>query len=657
MDREQAKIRVKDRLEEYLASKGINIRKPFLCLNPEHNEKTPSMSFDQKRNKAHCFGCGADYDTFDLIGIDYGLTDPNEIFNTAYEHFGITIDGAKLPAGERKQKKDASSMKNKETGTREQNSTPLAATQTADQLARMKADIERFKGHVQETDYFSQRGFSQGTIQSYGLGYDPSLRAAIIPIGEGYYIRRIINPGEGRGKYKNPSTEEGGGMQLMNLKHLEDSTEPVFVTEGAFCAVSIEQAGGRAIALNSTAGKRIFIDRCKKLHGEGRQLPIIVLALDPDAEGSKTSDEISAALQHMGASVERLEFPDAIKDPNEWLISDSQTFNSAIISITDKARAEAQAEAEAERSEYMSTNTAQYMERFFDHIKDKENTKAIPTGFTELDKTLDGGLYPGLYVMGAISSLGKTTVALQICDNIAASGKNVLIFSLEMARFELMAKSLSRHSFILDRSMGKQHAKTTRNITTYSKYQYYTTEELDLIQAAVDEYSEAGKHIFIHEGIGDIGPYQIRETVERHIRITGNTPVVLIDYLQILAPADVRATDKQNTDKAVTELKRLSRDLKTPVLAISSLNRDNYTNQISMSAFKESGAIEYSSDVLIGLQFSGITGKAEERVEKIEEAKRKDPREIELKILKNRNGRTGDTLKMAYYPRFNLFKE
>ena len=86
----------------------------------------------------------------------------------------------------------------------------------------------------------------------------------------------------------------------------------------------------------------------------------------------------------------------------------------------------------------------------------------------------------------------------------------------------------------------------------------------------------------------------------------GNAPVVVIDYLQILAPHNDRATDKQNTDKAVMELKRISRDYKTAVIGISSLNRQSYDEPISMKAFKESGAVEYSSDVLIGLQLEGV---------------------------------------------------
>lgn len=57
------------------------------------------------------------------------------------------------------------------------------------------------------------------------------------------------------------------------------------------------------------------------------------------------------------------------------------------------------------------------------------NTPAIPTGFKKLDENLGGGLFEGLYVVGAVSSLGKTTLVMQIADQIAQGEQDVLIFS------------------------------------------------------------------------------------------------------------------------------------------------------------------------------------------------------------------------------------
>jgi len=138
--------------------------------------------------------------------------------------------------------------------------------------------------------------------------------------------------------------------------------------------------------------------------------------------------------------------------------------------------------------------------------------------------------------------------------------------------------------------------------------------------------------------------------------------------VQILAPYNVRATDKQNTDDNMRELKRLSRDYAIPVIGISSFNRSNYTHPVNMAAFKESGAVEYSSDVLIGLQYKGMDYEQDEKEsdrqkrirellkEQISIAKSGEPQSIQVKVLKNRNGSKGSTV-INFYPKFNLFEE
>ena len=174
-----------------------------------------------------------------------------------------------------------------------------------------------------------------------------------------------------------------------------------------------------------------------------------------------------------------------------------------------------------------------------------------------------------------------------------------------------------------------------------------------MIKAAIEEYRKYSSHVYIKEGIGNIGVKKIREEVTQHIQFTGKSPVVIVDYMQILAPHNERATDKQNTDKAVLELKRISRDYKIPVIGISSFNRENYRMEVSMQAFKESGAIEYSSDVLIGLQLYGAGTNGFNA----DEERKKNPRQVELKILKNRNGKVGGKVLFEYYSQFNYFFE
>lgn len=301
-----------------------------------------------------------------------------------------------------------------------------------------------------------------------------------------------------------------------------------------------------------------------------------------------------------------------------------------------------------------------YLDEFTKATREQPK-EIISTGFKNLDEVLSGGFYNGLYILGAISSLGKTTFLLQLAANISRQQKDVLIFSLEMSRNELIAKGVSRETALIceKEKLPLSLAKTTRGIMTPTFYETYNAQELDLIEKAKNAYKQYANHIFTIEGIGDISHKEIRKAITAHKAFTGNTPFIFIDYTQILAPTNERATDKQNIDKNVLELKRISRDFETVVFCVSSFNRENYNNAVTMQAFKESGAIEYSSDFLIGIQLQGA-GKKNKKGDclfNVDAAKQKEPREVELKILKNRNGKTGASLFFDYYAKFNLFKE
>lgn len=308
---------------------------------------------------------------------------------------------------------------------------------------------------------------------------------------------------------------------------------------------------------------------------------------------------------------------------------------------------------------------AYYLNDFLQEIKRNREGKAISTGFDNLDKIFDGGLYPGLYFVGANSSLGKTTLILQIADFIAGSGRGVLIFSLEMSRSELIAKSLSRMSLLksLEKYGNQKYAKTTRGVLIGK----YNDIESELISQSLREYAEVGQNLYISEGIGDVGIKEITNQIKQYTDIKGIPPVVVIDYIQILSPYDLKMTDKQNVDRNVLELKRLSRDFQIPVIGISSFNRENYKTPVSMASFKESGAIEYSSDVLLGAQYDGWDYQDKEkesdrlyrlnhiREEMDRRAKNGEPLKIQLKILKNRNGSRGSVF-FEFFPRFNYFR-
>lgn len=653
MDREQARDTAKGMIEEYLHQKGINTRKAFCCLNPQHADRNPSMSLDRKHNRAKCFACGASYDVFDLIGMDYSLTESKDIFAKAYEVLGIHIDGTPRRSKPEKDFRTMDRQNCAKTGQNTATHTDVYTHKAEDRTAY----YEECKRRIADTDY--HRGLSLETLERHYIGFDPCFktkdssgnyaqwRALIIPTGKESFTARNTDANAGhKDRYR-----KRGAAQIFAYKTLQTASKPIFVVEGEIDAMSIEEAGGAAIGLGSYDNVPLLL---KLLEAKKPSQPLII-AFDDEEEPDKQK-RVEEAERQLSDGLERLQIPfyrlhpyGGHHDANEALTMDREAFIEAIAGAEN---IEKQAEEE-ERASYLASNTAAYLQQFINGIAESVNTEAIPTGFETLDKVLDGGLYEGLYTIGAISSLGKTSLVLQVADMVAASGHDVLIFSLEMARAELMSKSISRHTLQIAMRDGidTRNAKTARGITDGKRHINYSRAENELIRAAITAYGAYAERLFILEGVGDIGTEQIRETVEKHIRFTGRRPLVIVDYMQIVAPYNERATDKQNTDKCVLELKRISRDFKLSIIAISSFNRTNYREAVSMEAFKESGAVEYSSDTLIGLQLKGAGKKDFDPTEE----KRKDPRQIELVILKNRQGKVGDKILFEYYPMFNYF--
>ena len=155
-------------------------------------------------------------------------------------------------------------------------------------------------------------------------------------------------------------------------------------------------------------------------------------------------------------------------------------------------------------------------------------------------------------MLAAISSLGKTTFALQIADNLAAAGHDVLFFSLEQSRLELISKSFAR---ILEQS------KRDRAATSLQLRKGENAEQLAFAAAAYKE--KIGDRMSIIEGNFNCNISFIGSYIRNYIARTGKTPIVFIDYLQILQPAEEQQKKgtKEQIDHTITELKRISREL------------------------------------------------------------------------------------------------
>ena len=684
MNREEARQYILMRSKDYLTPdrSGKGFVCP-ICGSGSGNHGTGITSKDGVHFTCWA-GCFTNADIIDIIGLENNLTDYSDKLQAAARAFSISIESYHRSTAQEDFTDVAENQK--QPKNKQNTQAVLHNAQYTSQPETEEADYTDFflqaNNDLRKTDY--TRGLSRSVLNRFYVGFveswrhpkapkmEPSPRL-IIPTSKSSYLARHASETDYinyRGEKENKS--KVGKAHIFNAEALTKATSPIFVVEGEIDAMSFYEVGAEAVGMGSMGYVKLFLAEVEK-HKPSQPL---IIALDNEQEPEKQARvakrvaELREGLQQLDVSYYEINVAAPHKDANDYLIADKEAFrtavNRAIAQVEDAEAAALEEEREALRREAVAYSLQSF-------LKDIENSKKaafIPTGFNRLDNLLDGGLYAGLYIVGAISSLGKTTFCLQIADQVAQAGRDVLIFSLEMARNELIAKSISRLTLIKDlaENASTAHAKTTRGIMTGTRYEDYSQTERELIQRSITSYAEYAKNIYITEGIGNVGVAEIRDKVQKHIKLTGKAPVVVIDYLQIIAPADLHLTDKQATDKNVLELKRMSRDYSIPIIGISSFNRDNYTAPVNMASFKESGAVEYSSDVLIALQYDGMDyqeGEADKAREKrireltkeaVAAAKAGKAQRIQVKILKNRNGSKGDTL-LSFYPMFNYFTE
>ena len=297
----------------------------------------------------------------------------------------------------------------------------------------------------------------------------------------------------------------------------------------------------------------------------------------------------------------------------------------------------------------------------------------VKTGILEIDTMLGGGFTPGLAVLGAISNLGKSTFALQMAANIAKNGTPVLFFSLEMPAEWIAAKLISQRTFIdagkdaNSAVMAKElvNESTVRSDAFQSKWKavkkavHVIAEELQdlyIIDAKSDEYLSNNKRLTAEE---------IREKVITFMRENPEKPkpFVIIDYLQIIPMYETKKgfTNMQEIDHNIDVLSKIDKDI--TVLLISSINRGSYNAPMNLSSFKGSGTIEYSADVILGLDFSALCDNSDEfnidrEKGRIDEETGLNLRKVQTMAIKQRYNASGKNtiVKMDYWPAYDYFE-
>lgn len=279
-----------------------------------------------------------------------------------------------------------------------------------------------------------------------------------------------------------------------------------------------------------------------------------------------------------------------------------------------------------------------------------------------IDKHLT--LYPGLAALGGQASLGKTTFAVNMVHKLLERGEHVLYFAFEQTRAEIFTKSIARQVYI-----DKPNALIT-NIDIKNGSQS------KVVQKARQELEASGLFYNIVECDFNWTVADIKEVVKQYMHLyPGIKPVVIIDYLQLIAPpVNFRGSIREYTDENLKQLKGFQKDNGLFIVLISSFNRSSYLDPVSYDSFKETGMIESTCDYVWGLQLSildpsntnfyyrigekgGLYERTKaEKLQMIQRAQRDFPKQVQFVSLKSRAGKQSYKADFLYYPAYDFFK-
>ena len=207
----------------------------------------------------------------------------------------------------------------------------------------------------------------------------------------------------------------------------------------------------------------------------------------------------------------------------------------------------------------------------------------LSTGFSDLDKETTG-LHPGnLVIVAGRPAMGKTTLGVNIAENVAMAGGVALVFSLEMSAADLVERSMAR--------AGSVNTQTLRKGKL-------TEDDWSRVTVALGKLN--GKSLVIDDDPGTATVAQMRRKAVRLKRKHGRLDLIVVDYLQLMRG------DGNNRNEEIggitRGLKLLARELNIPIILLSQLNRgveDRTDKRPMMSDLRESGAIEQDADVIL----------------------------------------------------------
>lgn len=253
----------------------------------------------------------------------------------------------------------------------------------------------------------------------------------------------------------------------------------------------------------------------------------------------------------------------------------------------------------------------------------------VSTGFNDFDDRTSGLQKADLVIVAGRPSMGKTTFAMNMCENVAiGAGVPVAIFSMEMPAEALTMRMIS--------SLGRINQQAVRS----GKLE---DDDWPRVTSAVNILSQA--KIFIDDSAA-LTPNEIRARCRRLQKEHGQLGMVMVDYLQLMRAPEA-GDNRVNEISAISRgLKALAKELNCPVVALSQLNRSleqRPNKRPVMSDLRESGAIEQDADLIVFIYRDEVYNEDSP-----------DKGKAEIIIAKQRNGPIG-TVNLTFQGQFTRF--
>lgn len=594
MNREQAAAEIKARYTEYL--QPAKVKNTYIC--PLCGNGTGStgdgMRIDPHGNgkQLKCFKCGFYGDIVDLYQQEHNCT-AGDAFTALRDRFNITIDAeaTRTPTEPRKAEQYINTT------------TTENAPETATERPEFTDYLNECYTHRNDpaaVKYLSFRGISQETATAYKLGYDPRKGLLIIPASRHFYAARYINQ-EAKQRYDNP---KGAKTELFNAQAIYNADgRPVFIVEGAFDALSIIEAGGQAVALNSTSNYNKVLEMVTKKATKNT----LILCLDNDEAGAKATPELARGLQELNISHITADICGGYKDPNEALTADKSAFTGAIKAAESAATPQPAGLLTLERA-------ISILEAVDDHYLE------MP-GFPQLSEMLKIKTHDTI-VIAADTGAGKSSLALNFLHELQ-DRYPALYINLEMDEATILQRLVAIHTGIeLDEIEGYKHDSNTRSKVNAAISEIVSRKDITLL-ADVYDLKEIEK--------------QIQTVTQGRTEPT----IVFVDTGLLVTTGNKSASRYERFTQISEELRRISRLNNIVMFVLLQQNRagkQDENKEPTNSSLKESGSWENDATKIMFLWWN-------------EASKGK-----ELAITKNRSGKTG-SIKLNYTAHTQTYKE